>query len=67
MVAMIRWAQMIQWPEEESSACLGISHVELVTNFLVVTAQPLPSVLQRVGKFSEYRDPIYFPEAALLL
>ena len=33
MVAMIRWAQMIQWPQEESSACLGISHVELVINF----------------------------------
>jgi len=66
MIAMIRWAQMLQWPQEESSACLGISHVELVINFMVVTAQSLPSVLQRVGKFSEYRDPILFPEAALL-
>ena len=66
MIAMIRWAQMLQWPQEESSACLGISHVELVINFLVVTAQPLPVILQRVGKFSEYRDPILFPEAALL-
>ena len=65
LLCFLRWFSQLKWPYEDTTSG-GISHYELMLNFVGVTKCPLPRILDRSVQRPEYKDPLRDPAAELL-
>ena len=65
LLCFLRWFRELRWPSEDTQSG-GISHYELLFNFVGVTGSPLPRMVDRKVQRPEYRDPLKEDSALLL-